>query len=221
MVILFLFTVLVTALCLARIAGFAYPRNWTAALVIGIWLALTLAVAASGILRDFTRFPPRVMLLVVSALILTAGLAFSRVGARLAQSTPLYWLIGYQAFRIAVEIFLAWGAHSGIVPPQMTIEGRNWDLVTGLTAIATAWLAAKGRLGRRGVFIWNCLGLGLLVNVMSIAVLSMPTPLRQWANEPANTFITGAPYIWLPTFLVPAALFGHLLVFRRLASQRG
>jgi hypothetical protein len=28
------------------------------------------------------------------------------------------------------------------------------------------------------------------------------------------------PYVWLPTFLVQAALFGHLLVFRALARKR-
>ena len=57
----------------------------------------------------------------------------------------------------------------------------------------------------------------LVVNIVTIAVLSMPTPLRMFMTEPANTIApTHAPYIWLPVFLVQAALFGHLLVFRKL-----
>ena len=32
-------------------------------------------------------------------------------------------------------------------------------------------------------------------------------------NEPANRLPSMFPYVWLPTFLVQAALFGHLLVF--------
>jgi hypothetical protein len=54
----------------------------------------------------------------------------------------------------------------------------------------------------------------LLLNIVVIAILSMPTPLRHFHNEPANTFIAYFPYIWLPAFLVQVALFGHLLVFR-------
>jgi len=44
----------------------------------------------------------------------------------------------------------------------------------------------------------------------------MPTPLRAFANEPASTFAASWPWVWLPAFLVPAALFGHLLAFRKL-----
>ena len=50
-----------------------------------------------------------------------------------------------------------------------------------------------------------------------VAVLSMPTPLQRFT--PPNTFITAPPYVWLPVFLVQAAWFGHLLVFRRLAQR--
>jgi hypothetical protein len=64
--------------------------------------------------------------------------------------------------------------------------------------------------------LWNLVGLGLLINIVIIAILSTPVSFRVFLNEPANTFITHAPYVWLPVFLVQAALCGHLLVFRRL-----
>ena len=57
-------------------------------------------------------------------------------------------------------------------------------------------------------------GLALLLNVVVISVLSMPTPLRRFHNEPANTFVTHFPYVWLPLYLVQVAWMSHLLIFR-------
>ena len=39
-------------------------------------------------------------------------------------------------------------------------------------------------------------------------------------NEPANVWITHAPWVWLPTVMVFAAILGHVLVYRRLWIQR-
>ena len=64
---------------------------------------------------------------------------------RLARATPVAWLVGLQTFRIGVELALALLYHAGVVPLQMTIEGRNWDLLVGLSAAPVAWLAARGR----------------------------------------------------------------------------
>jgi hypothetical protein len=58
------------------------------------------------------------------------------------------------------------------------------------------------------------MGLALLLNVMIVSVLSMPTPLRHFHNEPASTFVTYFPYIWLPTYLVQVAWMSHLLIYR-------
>ena len=160
--------------------------------------------------------PPPMLLLIAASVILTTSLALSSYGRRLAVDTPIAWLAGFQAFRILVEIFLDWGSHQGLVPPQMTFEGRNWDILTGITAIPVAWLAARGRMPRGGILAWNLLGVGLLLNIVTVAMLSMPTPLQRFTAP--NTFITGPPYVWLPVFLVQAAWFGHLLVFRRLAQ---
>jgi hypothetical protein len=38
-------------------------------------------------------------------------------------------------------------------------------------------------------------------------------------NDPANLLPSTFPYVWLPTFLVQAALFGHLLVFRAISRS--
>jgi hypothetical protein len=35
-----------------------------------------------------------------------------------------------------------------------------------------------------------------------------------------NTWVFYFPYVWLPTILVQAALFGHVVIFRRLLAER-
>lgn len=185
-----------------------------------VWLAITGLVGWLGLVRDFQRLPPPMLVLLLAAVVLTVVTAMSRVGSRLVSEAGIIWLVGMQAFRIAVEIFLDWGHRVNLVPVQMTFEGRNWDIVSGVSAAGVAWLAAKGRAPRWLILFWNCVGLALLLNIVVIAILSMPTPLRRFHNEPANSFIAYFPYIWLPTFLVQVALFGHLLVFRWLRQAR-
>jgi hypothetical protein len=178
------------------------------------WLAVTGVAGWLGLVRDFQRLPPKMFVLLLVAAVLTVVAALSRIGSRLVAEAGIVWLVGVQAFRIAVVIFLDWGHRVDLVPVQMTFAGRNWDVVSGVSAAGIAWLAAKERAPRWLILLWNCVGLALLLNIVVIAILSMPTPLRRFHNDPANSFIAYFPYIWLPTFLVQVALFGHLLVFR-------
>jgi hypothetical protein len=189
-----------------------------AALALLGWLGVTGLLAARGALSDFAATPPRATPVIVLGNLAAILVAVGPLGRRLIAATPLAWLVGYQVFRVGVEIVLDLLYHAGVVPVQMSFEGRNWDILVGLSALPIAWLAARGRLPRLGLLLWNIAGLGLLLNIVVVSVLSMPTPLRAFPAEPANTFITSAPYIWLPAFLVPAALLGHLLVFRHLLA---
>ncbi|MCZ6531756.1 MAG: hypothetical protein O7A08_02185, partial [SAR324 cluster bacterium] len=107
------------------------------------------------------------------------------------------------------------------VPQQMTFEGRNFDIVAGITALALFLISRRWALNRWLVLVWNLAGLALLVNIVTVAVLSAPVPFRVFMNEPASVFVTTVPYIWLPAILVQAAWFCHLLVFRYLWRYRG
>jgi hypothetical protein len=193
-------------------------RTRLAALGIAAWLGLTGALAASGLIARLA-FPPPLLLLLLGAAALTLGAALSPLGTLLARGLPLSVLVGYQAFRIPVELLLHRGYVEGFVPPQMTYVGLNFDVLTGISALAVAWAVHAGRLGRRGVTLWNALGLLLLANIVTVAVLSAPSPLRVFRNAPANSWVAHAPWVWLPAVLVQAALFGHLLVFRALRSR--
>lgn len=103
----------------------------------------------------------------------------------------------------------------GIMPQQMSYSGRNFDVLTGTTAIVVAGLVAARVAGRRLVMAWNSAGLLLLVNIVTVAILSTPR-FAAFGPDHLNVFVTYAPFVWLPAVLVLAALAGHLIVFRAL-----
>ena len=195
---------------------------WTVRAAAGsaIWLALTGLLADTGILLDFS-LPPKILGLVLVSATWTVTLSFSRVGSVLIAGIGPVGLVAFQFFRLPVEIFLHGMYEAGQTPVQMSYAGLNFDIFSGLTAPAMAWLIWRGKIGRWGIWAWNIFGLALLANIVTIAILSMPTEFRVFMNEPANIFVAHVPYIWLPTVLVQAALLGHLLVFRWLWAQRG
>lgn len=61
--------------------------------------------------------------------------------------------------------------------------------------------------------------LALLVNIMAVAVLSLPAPWRAFPDDPPNELVLHFPYVLIPALFVMAALAGHSLVFRKLARE--
>jgi hypothetical protein len=108
-------------------------------------------------------------------------------------------------------------ATEGTMPEQMTFTGLNFDIVSGATAIIVAAMVARGVAPRGLVVAWGVLSSALLAIVMGIAVASMPA-LAAFGHDPAhlNTWLTFFPFVWLPGVLVPAALFGQIVVLRKL-----
>lgn len=184
-----------------------------------VLLGGTLAIAATGVLRQFEVVPPMVLRLVLVLVVANLAFSLSRRGAALASAMPLAWLVGFQAFRLPLELVLhAWYVE-GVLPVQMTYAGRNLDILTGILAIPLAVAARRGRATPAMLWGFNLLGLGLLLNIVGVAIASFPGPLRLFTEGPANRLVAEPPYVWLPAFLVQAALMGHLLLFRRLLAR--
>jgi hypothetical protein len=183
-------------------------------LMLCVWLALTAIAALSGWLGDFAARPPRLPLLLVPIALATTWLAFSKYGTALIKNISIKWLIGFQVFRFPLEHLLHWLYEQDVVPVQMTYSGYNYDIYTGYVAALVLLRSSNHPLPRWFIWSFNVIGLVLLINIVTIALLSAPLPFRQFFNEPANTFVAYWPWVWLPTFLVQAAWFGHLLVFR-------
>jgi hypothetical protein len=177
------------------------------------WMTVTWLVADRGTFREWDRLPPSFAVLVLLIFIIAGRLAAGRVGGQLAASIPLWVLVAVQGFRLPLEIAMHRMAERGIMPDQMSYSGRNFDIVTGITALVVAALVASGRAGRGLVTAWNVLGLALLLNIIVVAVLSTPF-FAFFGPERLNIWVTYPPFVWLPAVMVLAALAGHLIIFR-------
>ncbi|HEU4453291.1 MAG TPA: hypothetical protein VFR81_09535 [Longimicrobium sp.] len=215
----FIVAVRVSAVRAGMDAGRVRRSTLLAAAGVGGWMAITGGAAAAGRLR-FDTVPPTMMPVLLAMFVLAIGIGVSRVGRRIAAGVPLAVLVGAQGFRLPLELAMHRASAEGLMPEVMSYTGRNFDIVTGTLALLVAALLAAGRMPRRGVAAWNVVGALLLANVVTVAMLAAPTPMRVFTDGPANVWITAFPWIWLPTMMVPAAILGHILVFRRLRLDR-
>jgi hypothetical protein len=187
-------------------------------ILVGWLLALGL-LAGAGLFLRAGRVPP--YFAAVGLLSSAAGVAFvcSRSGAALLERTSAAWLVGLQSFRVVVEIVLWALATQHRLSPLLTFEGRNVDILVGLTALPVAWLCFVRRAWpRRVARAWNIAGIAILANIVVHALLSAPTPFQVLRTDPPTTIIATLPYIWLPGFLVPLALSLHVASLRTLGA---
>lgn len=197
---------------MAILVAAAFRRPFAFVLA-GCWLLFWGLLADQNVLADFDAFPPRAPLVLATTLVGVLAIAGTKL-ARPLVDLPCSLLIGFQAFRVIVEILIHRGVVEGVTPVQMSWEGYNFDIVTGLTAIIVGPLAS--RLPRWVLLAWNTMGLGLLATVVTVAVLSLPVPFQQF--HPDNVWIVFFPFVWLPSVLVAIALLGHLITYRKLLT---
>ena len=195
--------------------------NWVGG-SIAVWLGLISALSIKGFFSNFDSFPPRlIIVLVVPLVTFIWALLISDTTKRLLPYISSKALADLQVFRLFVEILLWMLFIQNILPIQMTFEGRNFDIIAGITGPLVGYLAySKKTINKQVVLVWNFLCLGLLLNIVGTALLSIPTPFRYFMNEPANTIVAEFPIIWLPAFLVPLAYGLHFLSIRQILNQK-
>jgi len=104
---------------------------------------------------------------------------------------------------------------AGGAPSQVTFEGRNFDVLVGLTAPLIALAILRWNLGPRLVILWNVLGLAILSNTIFTTLTSLPGPAHlNWQGAPFTAF-GDWPFVWIPGFLAPLAIFLHVMSIRQ------
>jgi hypothetical protein len=181
-----------------------------------LWILFVSIWSIVGRMSDFSIFPFNMMPILVFPMIAILVFTFSKTGKEILLQIPAENIIKLQAFRFFVELLL-WALYlENQAPIQMTFEGRNMDVLSGISAPIIAALLAKQKISKTGLVLWNIACLIMLINIVTIAILSMPAPLRIFMNEPANTIVTQFPISWLPGMLVPLAYGLHFLSLRQL-----
>ncbi|HCS20530.1 MAG TPA: hypothetical protein DIW47_08215 [Bacteroidetes bacterium] len=185
-------------------------------LIILLWLAITGIAALSGFTQA-TSLPPRMLFL---ALIAFAGIVLlfaTKKGRTFIDGLDPAKLTLVHTVRIPVEIVLFLLFTFGTIPELMTFEGRNFDILSGLSAPLIYYFGyRKKSIGPKLLIIWNFICIGLLVNIVTHAILAAPFPFQQLAFDQPNRAVLYFPFVWLPVFIVPLVLFAHLVCLRNL-----
>lgn len=184
-----------------------------------LWLTIQAVLTYKNVYNsDTNSFPPKIMLIGILPTILTIIFLFATSkGRQFMDSLPLKNLTYLNIVRIPVEIVLFWLFLNKAIPELMTFEGRNFDILAGLSAPIIAYFGlTKTILSRKTILLWNFICLGLLANIVVNALFSAPSPIQKFAFDQPNIAILNFPFSWLPTFIVPIVLFGHLTSIRQL-----
>ena len=199
----------------------ATNNSKTTLVIIFLWILLQATLSLSGFYTITNTFPPRFALLALPAILFIIGLFVSEKGRVYIDSLDMRTLTLLHVIRIPVEICLYWLFLHKAIPQLMTFEGRNFDIIAGLTAPLIFYFGyVKNYIGKPILLLWNFICLGLLLNIVVNAILSAPSAFQQFGFEQPNTAIIYFPFVWLPSCVVPLVLFAHLTSIRKLLSTK-
>ncbi len=187
------------------------------------WLAMQALFSLQNIYSTSTNsLPPNIFLLgVLPTLLVILTLFLSKKGRQFIDSLPLQYYTFIHIVRIPVECVLWMLFVNQGVPEIMTFEGRNFDILAGLTApLITYFGFVKRSISTRIILVWNLVCLALLLNIAITGFLSAPSPLQKLAFEQPNIAVLYFPFSWLVSFIVPVVFLGHLTAIRQLWNRK-
>lgn len=188
-----------------------------------LWLAIQVFLTIKGLYSDsLNSIPPKILLFGVLPNIAVIFVIFlTQKGRNFIDSLSLKRITILSIVRIPIEFVLLWLFIYKAIPQSMTFEGQNFDIVMGLTAPLIIYFGFKKCIiNWQGILIWNVIGILLLLNVVITGLFSAPFPLQKFAFEQPNVGLLYFPFSWLPTFIVPIVILGHLISIRQLIKLK-
>jgi hypothetical protein len=178
------------------------------------WVALALAVGATGVLATVPPPGPQLVILVLTA---TAIWSTNRGALRFfVDRIPLRALVGFHAIRFVGFVFLLMAAQ-GVLSPLFATRAGWGDIaaaVLALSLVATGEPTTAG--SRRAYHAWNAFAtLDLLVAV------GTATQVALRGDSPGVEPLLAFPMVVVPLVVVPLLFASHVAVFRRLRQAGG
>lgn len=190
-------------------------------LVIVAWSVVQAILAIPGFYTVTNTIPPRFVLAIGPPMFFILVLFLSRWGRTFLDSLNNRLLTLVHVIRIPVEIVLFLLFLHKAIPGIMTFEGSNFDIAAGISApLVFYFLYAKGKYSRNILLMWNFICIGLLINIVTIAILAAPFPFQKLAFGQPNIAIFYFPFVWLPATIVPLVFLSHLASIRQLLREK-
>lgn len=211
---------LICAIVVITIFHFINGRHRLMTAVIVTWCAIQSILSSQGFYQVLNTMPPRYALVLIPPLcmiiygLLPAQRTASTAYRNITLSTALHTI------RIPIEIVLLHLYLHNTIPRLMTFEGRNFDIIIGLTAPIVTYLFYKKRIHTTTLIVWNIIGLILVTLVLINGILSAELPFQQFAFDQPNRAVTFFPFVLLPTAIVPIIIYTHVMDIIKLNQLR-
>ncbi len=177
------------------------------------WQVYIFVLARAGLTQDFS-FPPKFALfLIIPAFVFTCIFMAKNPTKAWIQNIPQHWLVYYQTFRVLIEALFVYSVAAGILHPNVTIEGYNYDMVFAFTAPIIGLLVFQFKvLPKKIALLWNYLGLAVIAVIIFLFISTIYFPhIYGIGTNPFPTEFGRYPYVLVPGFLMPSAVFVHVL----------
>ncbi len=182
------------------------------------WLAIQFAIDQTGFYLS-SALPPRIPLLMILPVFLFTGIfLFWKRNSEVLHAIPIYIPIAYQSFRAVIEVLFYFTFLQGILPIQVTFEGANYDVLLGISAIVMGFYAYRSSASKKILIAWNFLGIGVILFAAFTFVTSLYFP-EFWGTGGFSDRFIHFPFLLLPSFFMPSAIFMHVLSIVQLSKQ--
>lgn len=214
--ILFLLTVVATVLM------FYYANGKRKKLLAGLtlWSVLQSFLAITGFYQITDTLPPRFILVLLPATIMLAVGLLPKYRHALLKERNRTLSTLLHTVRVPVEVVLFYLFLYKMIPELMTFEGRNFDIVAGVTAPIVGVLVLTKRTSNGFLIAWNAIALCLVLFILFNGILSSELPFQQFGFEQPNRAINYFPFILLPAVVVPIVIYTHLTDLIALIGER-
>lgn len=204
--------------------GLFYQASRNNKPLLGLLIFLAIIQGVLAYTGFYTTFPlpvPRMATILAPAIMLMVFGFTTQKGRSIIDQFDMTSYTYLHTIRVFVEFVLLGLFLYHTIPQSMTFEGRNFDILSGLTAPLIAYFGfQKKKISRFFLVFWNIACLLLVLQVVTTGILSVPTTFQQLSFDQPNIAVLYFPFIWLPGIVVPIVIFGHLVSLRKLLKSQ-
>lgn len=188
--------------------------------VLSSWFVMQHFIIQSQFYHNLT-LPPRIVLCIILPLFIFTGLFLYRHrNNAVLHSIPIEVPILYQSFRAVIEVLFYFSFVRELLPVHVTFEGYNMDILLGISAIPMFFYSLRKTASKKVLIAWNVIGIFVVGWAAFVFTTTNYFP-QIWGYE-ESIFPTGFlrfPFMFLPCFFMPSAIFVHVLSIVQLTRK--
>jgi len=218
--IIFLLAFSIPVLMLAHLAKKGKIKNGFR-IVLSFYIPYLVIVAFASLIGFFddVMLPPKIVLTTTLPLAIFVTIIYNTKICKKANVTlKLEDLVKIHIFRLIGSTFIILLFYD-LLPPVFALFAGIGDLLTALSSIFVAKaIQTKKNYARKLTYIWNTFGLVDILITSAMAIIFTKISIDKGIQGVA--FLAEFPFCFIPAFAPPTIIFLHLLVYRKLSSEK-